>query len=130
MRGPERDTQGGGKRKAMSDYKIAIKIAGELESSFRAALKGAQSGINGLAKVGKMGATAFAASAAAIGSLAAAGINAGIAAFPVCKPVHEKVVIEAFCPPSRQWRQPVDAMAVRNRHAETSFIPERKPGNL
>ena len=78
MRGPERDTQGGGKKKAMSDYKIAIKIAGELESSFRAALKGAQSGINGLAKVGKMGATAFAASAAAIGSLAAAGINAGI----------------------------------------------------
>lgn len=62
----------------MSDYKVAIKIAGELAGSFNSALKGAQSGLNNLAKIGKIGATALGASAAAMGTLAAAGINAGI----------------------------------------------------
>ena len=62
----------------MSDYKVAIKIAGELSGSFNSALKGAQSGLNTLAKIGKVGATALGASAAAMGTLAAAGINAGI----------------------------------------------------
>ena len=32
----------------MSEYKIAIQIAGELQKSFGSALKGAQSGLNGL----------------------------------------------------------------------------------
>lgn len=62
----------------MSDYKVAIKIAGELEKSFGSALKGAQTGLNGLAKIGKVGAAAFGASTVALGSLAAAGIKAGI----------------------------------------------------
>ena len=62
----------------MSDYKVAIKIAGELSGSFNSALKGAQSGLNTLAKIGKVRATALGASAAAMGTLAAAGINAGI----------------------------------------------------
>ena len=57
----------------MSDYKVAIKIAGELSGSFNSALKGAQSGLNTLAKIGKVGATALGASAAAMGTLAAAG---------------------------------------------------------
>ena len=62
----------------MGDYKVAIKIAGQLEGSFNRTLKMAQSGIGGLAKIGKIGATAMAASAAAMGTLAAAGIKAGV----------------------------------------------------
>ena len=62
----------------MSEYKIAIQIAGELQKSFGSALKGAQSGLNGLAKIGKVGAAAIGASTAALGTLAAAGIRAGV----------------------------------------------------
>ena len=43
----------------MSDYKIAIKIAGQLEKSFNDALKVAGSGLKGLATVGKIGAAAM-----------------------------------------------------------------------
>ncbi len=50
----------------MSDYKIAIKIAGQLESSFNNAIKGAQSGLTGLGVAGKVGSLALKATAATI----------------------------------------------------------------
>lgn len=56
----------------MSDYKVAIKIAGQLESSFNAALKGAQSGLSGLGLAGKVGSTAVKATAAAVTAAGAA----------------------------------------------------------
>ena len=66
----------------MSEYDIAIKIAGQLEGSFKNAIKGAQQGLSGLGISGKVGSLALkgvgvAAKATAAG-LAAAG--AGIAA--------------------------------------------------
>lgn len=50
----------------MSDYKVAIKIAGQLESSFNSAIKGAQSGLSGLGVAGKVGSLALKATAATI----------------------------------------------------------------
>ena len=40
----------------MSDYKINIKIAGQLEKSFSAAMKAAKAGLKGLSTIGKIGA--------------------------------------------------------------------------
>ena len=49
----------------MSDYSIAIKIAGELASSFKSSLKGALKGLTGLAGVaGKIGGATMKATAA------------------------------------------------------------------
>ena len=56
----------------MSDYKVAIKIAGQLESSFGAALRGAQSGLSGLGIAGKVGAASVKATAAAVTAAGAA----------------------------------------------------------
>ena len=66
----------------MSEYDVAIKIAGKLEGSFKAAILGAQQGLSGLGVSGEVGSLALkgvtaAAKAAAVG-LAAAGT--GIAA--------------------------------------------------
>ena len=68
----------------MSDYKVAIKIAGQLESSFNAALKGAQSGLSGLGLAGKAGATAVKATAAAITAAAGTAAVLGGAAIKDC----------------------------------------------
>lgn len=65
----------------MSEYKIAVKIAGQLESSFNAALKGAQSGLSGFGLAGKVGAAAVKGTAAAI--TAAGTAIAGIGAYSV-----------------------------------------------
>lgn len=68
----------------MSDYKIAIKIAGQLESSFNSAISGAQKGLSGLGLLGKAGsaslkiaAGALTATAAAMGGVAIASIKTG-----------------------------------------------------
>ena len=61
----------------MSDYSIAIKIAGQLQGSFQSAIKGAQSGLSGLGASGKMGSLAMKgvglAAKATAATLAAAG---------------------------------------------------------
>lgn len=61
----------------MSDYSIAIKIAGQLQGSFQSAIKGAQSGLSGLGASGKMGSLALKgvglAAKATAATLAAAG---------------------------------------------------------
>ena len=66
----------------MSEYDIAIKIAGQLEGSFKNAIKGAQSGLSGLGISGKVGSLALkgvgVAAKATAATMAAAG--AGIAA--------------------------------------------------
>lgn len=56
----------------MSEYKVSVKIAGQLEKSFNAALKGAQSGLAGLKMAGKVGATALKATAATVTAAGAA----------------------------------------------------------
>lgn len=61
----------------MGDYKVTIKIAGQLEKSFQGALKGAQAGLKGLSTIGKIGTAALGASAVAIGGVAAASIKVG-----------------------------------------------------
>ncbi len=68
----------------MSDYSIAIKIAGQLEGSFTQALKGAQNGLSGLGMAGKIGGAAVKATAAtittagaAIGAVGAYSANVG-----------------------------------------------------
>lgn len=61
----------------MSDYKIAIKIAGQLEKSFSGAIKGAQAGLKALSGMGKMGAAAMTGAGAAIGAVAVASVNVG-----------------------------------------------------
>ncbi len=68
----------------MSDYSIAIKIAGQLEGSFKQALKGAQNGLSGLGVAGKVGGAAVKATAAtittagaAIGAVGAYSANVG-----------------------------------------------------
>lgn len=68
----------------MSDYSIAIKIAGQLEGSFKQALKGAQNGLSGLGAAGKIGGAAVKATAAtittagaAIGAVGAYSANVG-----------------------------------------------------
>jgi len=62
----------------MSDYSIAIKIAGELASSFKSSLQGAQKGLAGLAGVaGKIGGATMKAAAAGIGAATTAAVNVG-----------------------------------------------------
>lgn len=61
----------------MSDYKIAIKIAGQLEKSFSGAIKGAQAGLKALSGMGKIGAAAMMGAGAAIGAVAIASVNVG-----------------------------------------------------
>ena len=82
LQGTHEGYQQEGREVQMSEYDIAIKIAGQLEGSFKNAIKGAQSGLSGLGISGKVGSLALkgvgiAAKATAAG-LAAAG--AGIAA--------------------------------------------------
>ena len=63
----------------MSDYSIAIKIAGELASSFKSSLQGAQKGLARLAGVaGKIGGATMKAAAAGIGAATTAAVNVGI----------------------------------------------------
>lgn len=64
----------------MSDYSIAIKIAGQLEGSFAAALKGAQSGLTGLGVSGKVGTLALNGIGVAAKATAAALAATGTAA--------------------------------------------------
>lgn len=70
----------------MSDYSIAIKIAGELASSFKSSLQGAQKGLAGLAGVaGKIGGATMKATAAGIGAATTAAVGLGTAAVNVGK---------------------------------------------
>lgn len=65
----------------MSDYSIAIKIAGELANSFKSSLQGAQKGLSGLASMaGKIGGATMKAAAAGIGTAATAAVGLGTAA--------------------------------------------------
>ena len=68
----------------MSEYKIAVKIAGQLESSFNAAINGAQKGLSALGAIGSVGAkslqiaqTALTATTAAIGAVGVASVKVG-----------------------------------------------------
>lgn len=68
----------------MSDYSIAIKIAGELASSFKSSLQGAQKGLAGLAGVaGKIGGAAMKGAAVGIGAATTVAIGLGTAAVNV-----------------------------------------------
>lgn len=70
----------------MADYSIAIKIAGELASSFKSSLKGAQKGLAGLAGVaGKLGGAAMKGAAVGIGAATIAAVGLGAAAVNVGK---------------------------------------------
>lgn len=65
----------------MSDYSIAIKIAGELANSFKSSLQGAQKGLFGLASMaGKIGGATMKAAATGIGAAATAAVDLGTAA--------------------------------------------------
>lgn len=65
----------------MSDYSIAIKIAGELANSFKSSLQGAQKGLSGLASMaGKIGGATMKAAATGIGAAATAAVDLGTAA--------------------------------------------------
>lgn len=65
----------------MSDYSIAIKIAGELANSFKSSLQGAQKGLSGLASMaGKIGGATMKAAATGIGAAATAAVGLGTAA--------------------------------------------------
>lgn len=73
-----------GEQAEMSDYSIAIKIAGQLEGSFSNALKSAQSGLSGLGMIGKGAGLAVKATAAtmmaagtAIAAVGAYSVNTG-----------------------------------------------------
>ena len=61
----------------MSDYKINIKIAGQLEKSFSAAMKAANVGLKGLSTLGKVGAAGLGAAGAAVSAMTAASIKTG-----------------------------------------------------
>lgn len=61
----------------MSEYKIAIKIAGQLEKSYGAALKGAQAGLKGLGRLAGIGAAGLTAAGAAIAGVTTASTNVG-----------------------------------------------------
>ena len=70
----------------MSEYDIAIKIAGQLEGSFKNAIKGAQMGLSGLGISGKVGSLAMkgvgTAAKATAATMAAAGTAiAGVGAY-------------------------------------------------
>ena len=72
MRGPS-----GGEQTTVSDYKINIKIAGQLEKSFSAAMKAAKAGLKGLSTIGKIGAAGLGAAGAAIAAVTAASVKTG-----------------------------------------------------
>ena len=68
----------------MSEYKIAIQIAGQLESSFNSAISGAQKGLSALGGIGKVGAAsiglaknALLATGGALAAVGAASIKVG-----------------------------------------------------
>ena len=61
----------------MSDYKINIKIAGQLEKSFSAAMKAAKTGLKGLSTLGKIGAAGLGAAGTAIAAVTAASVKTG-----------------------------------------------------
>ena len=61
----------------MSDYKINIKIAGQLEKSFSAAMKAANVGLKGLSTIGKIGAAGLTAASTAIAAVTAASVKVG-----------------------------------------------------
>ena len=70
----------------MSDYSIAIKIAGELANSFKSSLQGAQKGLSGLASMaGKIGGATMKAAATGIGAAATAAVRLGTAAIATGK---------------------------------------------
>ena len=70
----------------MADYSIAIKIAGELASSFKSSLQGAQKGLAGLAgAAGKIGGVTMKAAADGIGAATTAAVGLGTAAVNVGK---------------------------------------------
>ena len=70
----------------MSDYSIAIKIAGELANSFKSSLQGAQKGLSGLASMaGKIGGATMKAAATGIGAAATAAVGLGTAAIATGK---------------------------------------------
>ena len=70
----------------MSDYSIAVKIAGELAGSFKSSLQGAQKGLAGLAgAAGKIGGATMKAAAAGIGAATTAAAGLGTAAVNVGK---------------------------------------------
>lgn len=70
-----------GEQAEMSDYSIAIKIAGQLEGSFSNALKSAQSGLSGLGMIGKGAGLAVKATAATM--MAAGTAIAAVGAYSV-----------------------------------------------
>lgn len=74
----------------MSEYNVAIKIAGQLDNSFKNAIKGAQSGLSGLGVSGKIGSLAVKgigvvakATAAAMTAAAGSAVALGSAAIKV-----------------------------------------------
>ena len=72
----------------MSEYDVAIRIAGKLDSSFKGAIAGAKSGLTGLGISGKAGALALkgvgiAAKATAAGLVAAGGAIAAVGTYAV-----------------------------------------------
>lgn len=70
----------------MSDYSIAIKIAGELASSFKSSLQSAKNGLAGLVgAAGKIGGATMKAAVAGIGAATTAAVGLGTAAVNVGK---------------------------------------------
>lgn len=63
----------------MSDYSVMIKIAGQLDHSFNNALNGAEKGLSGLGKLGKVGGMALKATGAAMTAAAGAVTALGAA---------------------------------------------------
>ena len=65
----------------MSEYKVSVKIVGQLEKSFNAALQGAQKGLQGLGSLGvqsvQLAAKSLTAAGAAIGAVGVASVNVG-----------------------------------------------------
>ena len=65
----------------MSEYKVSVKIAGQLEKSFNSALQGAQKGLEGLGSLGvksvQLAAKSLTAAGAAIGAVGVASVNVG-----------------------------------------------------
>lgn len=65
----------------MSDYKVSIKIAGQLEKSFNTAIQGAQKGLGGLGSLGvksvQLAAKSLTVAGAAISAVGVASVNVG-----------------------------------------------------
>lgn len=67
----------------MSEYSIAIKIAGQLESSYKSAISGAQKGLNTLGGIGKVGAASVSVAGSALMGAGAALAAVGAASVKV-----------------------------------------------